>query len=58
MARSHVYGVLLAVAFAAANLPRLNECFLLQVKLRRWLALVGTAGMLRFGRTAGCGVGR
>lgn len=35
MAQSHVYGVLLAVAFAAANLPWLSERFLLLIRLNK-----------------------
>lgn len=56
MGQSSVYGVLLVVAFVAANLPWLSERFLLVVKLNktagwRWLewlvcyALVGLLAM-------------
>lgn len=51
MAQSHAYGVLLVVAFAAANLPWLSGRFLLLVKLHKtagwrwleWLVCYGLA---------------
>ncbi|MCK9606347.1 MAG: DUF2818 family protein [Methylomonas sp.] len=54
MAHSHVYGVLLAMAFAAANLPWLSERFLLLIKLNKtacwrwleWWVCYGVVGLL------------
>lgn len=54
MAQSSVYGVLLAVAFVAANLPWLSERFLLVIKLNKtagwrwleWLVFYGLTGLL------------
>lgn len=54
MAGSSVYGVLLAVAFAAANLPWLSERFLLVINLNKtawwrwleWLVCYGLTGLL------------
>lgn len=54
MAQNGVYGVLLAVALAAANLPWLSERFLLVVKLNKtawwrwleWLVCYGLTGLL------------
>ena len=54
MQHSSVYGVLLAVAFLAANLPWLSERFLLVIKLHKtagwrwleWLVCYGLVGLL------------
>lgn len=54
MAQSSVHGVLLAVAFVAANLPWLSERFLLVIKLNKtawwhwleWLVCYGLTGLL------------
>jgi len=54
MATTSVYGVLLAVAFIAANLPWLSERFLLVVRLNKtagwrwleWLVAYGLVGLL------------
>lgn len=54
MQHSSVYGVLLAVAFLAANLPWLSERFLLTIKLHKtagwrwleWLVCYGLVGLL------------
>lgn len=54
MAQSPVYGVLLVVAFTAANLPWLSERFLLLIKLNKtaswrwleWLVCYGLVGLL------------
>jgi hypothetical protein len=54
MQHSSVYGVLLAVAFLAANFPWLSERFLLVIKLHKtagwrwleWLVCYGLVGLL------------